>query len=242
MSAPRKRTVHQLDTPYSTDLWPEITLEDQETILELLCSFLSPLGHHRRTHVIPSKGKKASRQKRRQQRDGEKDDAAVAPSPPAAPDVIHSVDVGFNAISRNLQLQSEVGDSKSKQRKDRCYAMVFVARGDQSSVFNCHFPRMVAAAASSGNAGGKAGTRLVGFSKSCSDRLSKCLHIPRVSSVAVAVDAPGATALLETVNRIVRPLDGIDLLNGQQRQPQYIPTKINAIETTVGQKKQKKAA
>ncbi|PHH77272.1 hypothetical protein CDD80_754 [Ophiocordyceps camponoti-rufipedis] len=85
------------------------------------------------------------------------------------------------------------------------YAMVFVARGSQSAAFNCHFPKMVGVACKDCPPDER--TRLVGFSKPCSDRLSSCLGIARVSSVALRRDAPGAAALWDLVRRKVAPID-----------------------------------
>ncbi|KAI6778405.1 uncharacterized protein J7T54_000794 [Emericellopsis cladophorae] len=145
----RKKTVFQLDTPFSDVSWPEVSLEDQDTILELLCNFLSPIGKHRRAHVKASKGKKASRraEKAKAEREGEDTEMPdlVIPAPP---DVTHRIDVGFNSITRSLSAMTEdqrcgsdaQADKADKERKP--LSMIFVARGDQSAVFNCHFPKM----------------------------------------------------------------------------------------------------
>lgn len=115
------------------------------------------------------------------------------------------------------------------------HTMIFVARGDQSPAFNAHFPRMVGAASKNNPSDDK--IRLVGFSKACSDRLSTCLGVARVSSIAVRHGAPGADALLRAVKGAVKPVD-IGWLEGE-RDPSYLTTKINSIETTVGTKRVK---
>lgn len=114
--------------------------------------------------------------------------------------------------------------------------MVFVARGDQTAAFNCHFPLMIAA--SSKEAPAERKSRLVGFSKPCSERLSRCLGVARVSSVAICHDAPGAGALWDAVTAAVGPIQGADWLDGHGP-PKYKAAKINAIETTIGVNKQK---
>lgn len=111
--------------------------------------------------------------------------------------------------------------------------MIFVARGDQSSAFNCHFPQMVGVASKDLPIERK--IRLVGISKPCSERLSACLGLPRVSSIAVSGDAPGAGALEEFVRKVVSPVTVHWL--GTLGEAEYLPTKINPIETLVGQKK-----
>lgn len=135
------------------------------------------------------------------------------------------VDVGLNSITKKLD--TDGGNS------DRQYSMIFVARGDQSSSFNCHFPQMVGAGSRHLEADKK--IRLVGFSRPCSERLSACLGLPRVSSVAIRTGAPGASALQELVRRTVKPVDAAWL--EETRQAKYLATMINATETTVGPKR-----
>lgn len=79
--------------------------------------------------------------------------------------------------------------------------------------------------------------RLVGISKPCSERLSLCLGVPRVSSVAILKDAPGSGALQNLVQKVVSPVDAAWL--DPTNELRYLTTNINAIETTVGPKKTK---
>jgi ribonuclease P/MRP protein subunit POP3 len=223
----RKRVVHQLDTPFSTVPWPEISSEDQDTILEMLCELLSPIGQHKRTHVQPSKGKRAL--KRKKEVSAPEPPAEKAPRPPT-PELASSIEVGFNSISRRLEAMSVPESEEPKP-----YSMVFVARGGQSSTFNCHFPQMVGAASRRLPAEDK--IRLVGFSRSCSDRLSSCLGIARVSSVAIAQDAPGVSALLSVVRGVVGPVV-VPWLE-TPKEVNYQDTKIKSVETTVGTKRVK---
>jgi ribonuclease P/MRP protein subunit POP3 len=113
------------------------------------------------------------------------------------------------------------------------YAMVFVARGDQTSTFNCHFPKMVAASCAKSQVDDR--TRLVGFSKPSSERLSRCLNVARVSSVAVRRDAPGTGPLWDFVKQRVKPIEALWL--GAETSGSYKGAKINSMETTVGPKK-----
>ncbi|RDA84267.1 hypothetical protein CP532_1993 [Ophiocordyceps camponoti-leonardi (nom. inval.)] len=239
MSRPAARTklVHHLDTPYSTITWPHISLDDQDAILELLCKFvyaplhylspslLSPIGQHRRAHTTPSKGKRAA--KRRRVETDSKDDAASASVPPR-PELCDKVDVGFNSITRTLQ---DLSPDASRQP----YAMVFVARGNQSAAFNCHFPKMVGV--KSKDCPPDERTRLVGFSRSCSDRLSSSLGIARVSSVALSRDAPGAAPLWDLVRRKVAPVDMAWLDDAMGAG--YRATNIVSINTVIGSKRVK---
>ncbi|RAL60588.1 hypothetical protein DID88_009783 [Monilinia fructigena] len=53
MDNKKSKTIYQLDTPFTAVQWPEISSKDQETILELLCSILSPIGTHRSQSHYP---------------------------------------------------------------------------------------------------------------------------------------------------------------------------------------------
>ncbi|KAF4442788.1 rnase subunit pop3 [Fusarium acutatum] len=228
--APRKKVVHQLDTPFSTVPWPSILAEDQDTILELLCDLLRPIGQYRQTQIKRSKGKRSSQKEKGVKKTAQ---ASEQPPVPPMPDIEASIDVGLNSITRNLQLCSRQETESMGDEPDRQYSMVFVARGDQASTFNCHFPQMIGAASRNTNSERK--TRLVGLSKPCSERLSSCLGVPRVSSVAIRMDAPGAGVLQEFVMKKVEPIEAswLDVSSDAQ----YLAPKINAIETTVGPKR-----
>ena len=198
-----------------------------------LQSLLEPIGQHRRAHIRPSRGKRAV--KRKANAEGQEHLPTKVPAPPK-PEICAKVHVGFNSITKRLEELSQVAsgsDSKPSNTNDDPYSMVFVARGNQSSAFNCHFPTMICVA--SKNTQQEQKTRLVGFSKPCSDRLSLSLGIARVSSVAVERDAPGAEALWAFVQKAVRPVDGIWL--GGIGETKYRATQIVSAETTVGNKK-----
>ncbi|EYB26142.1 hypothetical protein FG05_05463 [Fusarium graminearum] len=243
--AARKRVVHQLDTPFSTVSWPDVSAEDQDTILELLCeagqvirkanitdsqSLLSPIGQYRQTHVKLSKGKRAAQKEKEVKKIG---GGSEEPQPPPMPELEADIDVGFNSIARNLQSWSSKNTESTEDELKRQYCMVVVARGNQASAFNCHFPQMVGTASKQLPADSH--IRLVGFSKPCSERLSACLGVPRVSSIAIVKDAHGAGALQEFVMKAVAPVEA-SWLNASSS-TQYLAPKINAIETTVGPKR-----
>lgn len=190
------------------------------------------MGQHRQTFIKRSKGKRAAKKEK------EASKAANAPDEPPVPPMPvldASIDIGLNSISRNLQRLSSLKPEEMPDDPDRQYSMVFVARGNQASSFNCHFPQMVGAA--SRNLPTEEKTRLVGFSKPCSERLSACLGVPRISSVAIVRDAPGAGALQDFVMKNVAPVEAtwLDAIQDST----YLSTNIKAIETTVGQKRVK---
>ncbi|ATY63268.1 hypothetical protein A9K55_008415 [Cordyceps militaris] len=237
----RKKIVHHLGSPFTTVSWPEISQEDQDTILELLCEYLSPIGKHRQRHIKPSKGKRAEKKRKRLQKDAGQDAGqdvvATAVDPPAKPDIASHVDVGFSAITRGFQDVNDAkedGGTKGKQK----YDMVFVCRGNQAAAFNSHFPQMVAASCRESQP--DRATRLVGFSKPCSDRLSSCLGIARASSVAIRSDAKGSSVLWDLVRKAVEPVR-CEWLE-EARSLQYRPSQIISVETSVGPKKSKAVA
>ncbi|OAA58637.1 hypothetical protein SPI_06710 [Niveomyces insectorum RCEF 264] len=124
-----RRKIAELDTPFSRVEWPSVSQEDQDTILELLCTLLAPLGQHRRDHSTPSRGKRSRRRARRSDKPTAVDDAAAgaaeagaapatgaattatkagtaADNPPAvlppAPELARFVDTGLACITREL--------------------------------------------------------------------------------------------------------------------------------------------
>lgn len=94
-------------------------------------------------------------------------------------------------------------------------------------------------AATSKKLGPQHDIKLVGFSKSCSDKLSSCLEIARVSSIAITRNAPGAEALWTVVKEHVPSVDAawLDMPNDSV----YKPTQIASVETFVGVKRPKTA-
>lgn len=155
---------------------------------------------------------------------------------PANPEIMSQVDVGFNSITTRLQstIAKATDDSSTDDsRQKKPYSMIFVCRGNQTAPFNSHFPQMVAA--SSLRAEPAQVTRLIGFSKPCSDRLSASLGIARVSSVAICVDAVGSEPLRNLVEKTVQPVRCNWLHDSQL----YRQSRIVSIDTHVGAKKVK---
>lgn len=81
--------------------------------------------------------------------------------------------------------------------------------------------------------------RLVGFSKSCEEKLSACLGIPRVSSVALrAGESSQLKALVDFVRKQVAPVEAAWMEDGGKGD--FRETKINSIQAPIGTKRQKK--
>ncbi|KAI5863138.1 hypothetical protein GGS23DRAFT_568457 [Durotheca rogersii] len=234
----KKKIVYQLDTPYSVVQWPHVALEHQETILELLCALLTPLGEYRAEHTQPSKGRRDRKRKRR------------APSsrpqdlpPPPIPEIKSYIDVGLSAVTRSLQESASRGpdvelspppEPRDQGPASRPYSAIFVARSGQPTVLNGHLPQMVAAACEAQQ--GQAPIRLVGLSKACGDRLSESLGVPRVSCIGLREEAPKSKALVEFTRRHVPVVEAQWL--EEARQGEHKGTNINAVETCIGRKKQ----
>ncbi|KAI6530366.1 hypothetical protein MCOR10_003424 [Pyricularia oryzae] len=200
---------------------------------------ISGFGDYRRAHLVPSKGKRTKKKSKKQASDGQTP-GSERPRPPP-PELSAFVDVGLASITRCLQQDSESsvisssGDQQSPENlKGTPYAMILVARSGHSSAFHSHFPQMVAMASKSHP--DQPAIRLVGFSKSCEDRLSDCLGVPRVSSVALRPGAPLSKPLIEFVRQHV-PVIEIpwvkEVVDGYQE------TKIKTVEAPIGRKKQK---
>jgi len=189
------------------------------------------LGEYRRNHITPSRGKR-SRAAQKEKPGGE----TAHPEKPPVPELSASVDVGLANVTRALEKSGtasggEVGD------EDVVYSAVFVVRSGHPPAFSSHFPQMVAAA--SQRRPGRDAVRLVGFSKSCEERLGACIGIPRVSTVGLREGAPQSRALVDFIRARVPPVEVAWL--DEAKDGKHLPTKINSAETTIGAKKQRKS-
>lgn len=205
-------------------------------------SFLSPIGQHRRTHIKPSKGQRSRAKKRKRGQAEAKDEKDVGTPPPPA--VASYVDVGLSNITRNLQTRaSDKSTTKATKvqkssQKVEPYSLVFVVRSGPPSTFFDHLPRMIAVASKAWALAEP--VRLVGFSKSCEDRLSACMGIPRVTSVAVKQGGMAPLkALADFVRERVPPIRAPWLEEAEK--VVFRETKINTIQAPIGKKRQKKS-
>ncbi|EFX00231.1 hypothetical protein CMQ_7233 [Grosmannia clavigera kw1407] len=182
---------------------------------------------------------------------------------PPLPELAAFVDIGLTKITRvlaenacpSLQTDKDGGhaaQSASTQPPELSpYSIIFVARSGHPSVFYSHFPQMVAVAShsrkrtSTDSLDACVGSpssimdpiRLVGFSHGCEDRLSACLGIPHVSSIALRAGATQSQGLVDFVRGRVPPVE-IQWLQ-EARAGDYRKTHIHMAEVTVGPKKKK---
>ncbi|KAI1824913.1 hypothetical protein F4861DRAFT_224595 [Xylaria intraflava] len=219
---------------------PQILPGDQETLLELLCSLLSPLGHYRSQHVHPSKGGRAKKRKRKEQ-----SDQRAAPPVPPVPELQLYVDIGLSSVSRYLQKTvsdshgSEVspqGQASEERPGSRFYSVIFVARSGQPNALSCHLPQMVAVASQCQSS--QPPIRIVELPRACEGRLSEALGIPRVSCVGICVGAPNSTALVDFAREHV-PIIEVPWLQ-EANHAEYRATNIKSIETFIGTRKKAK--
>lgn len=198
-------------------------------------------------HIKPSRGKKEKKRKLREAESSTADPPAVIPP---APEIASFVDVGLTTVTRSLECSAAIQLNESttveepktdethqhKRASQVSYAAVFVARSGQPSVLNSHLPQMVAAASLKDSSAEP--IRLVGLSKACQDRLSMALGIPRVSVIGIRKDAPNSKALVDFARQHV-PLTEVPWLK-EAPDAQFRDTKINTINTFVGQRQKGK--
>lgn len=212
-------------------------------ILILYYSLLSPIGQYRAQYVNRSKGK---REKQRKQQKLEKDELQK-PLVPPNPEIGSFVDIGLSVVTKSLQ--DEIGKRSSDQQRIessegrngqdsnfRPYSVIFIAHSGQPSILNSHLPQMTAVASQAGSA--KQQIRLVGFSKSCQERLSEALGIPRVSIIGLQEGAPNSQALVDFVRQHVPLIENEWFKEAQDLN--FKQTRINTIQTTIGEKKKDK--
>ncbi|KUI62722.1 hypothetical protein VP1G_09843 [Cytospora mali] len=232
----KTKLLHQLDTPFSSVQWPKIPQEDQDEILDLLCN------QYRKSYIQPSKGKRSKTRKRKRNQSDEPQTQQAVPPPPI---VAASVDVGLSNITRNLESHAAasskaehdiVGDRRDSTRTGP-YSVIFVARSGPPSAFFSHFPQMVAVASKSQQV--EEPVRLVGFSRSCGDKLGACLGIPRVSSLGLRMDNTAQSkALVDFVRKRVPPIEAPWL--EENAGVKFHETKINTLQVPIGKKRQKR--
>lgn len=210
---------------------PPITNIDQQTILELLCSLLSPIGQHRRDHVVRSKGKRSKRQGRPKN----KAINTTTSSTPPKPELIHHVTVGFNSTIQRLQLlashstspitSTAAGEENSVLVKKM--AAVFVSSATLPALLVSSMPALVAAASTSRSS--EQPIRLVFLPSAAEKRLAEALFQPRVGFVGLPEDAPGAKALIDLIRQKITPVDASWLRT--KVQGEYLPVNIKTTSS-----------
>ncbi|RDL38125.1 uncharacterized protein BP5553_05558 [Venustampulla echinocandica] len=253
------KTIYQLDSPFTSTQWPEISPQNQDTILELLCSLLSPIGRWRANHITPSKGKRSKKRKRQEAKS--ENLASIDPTPPP-PELASFAVVGLSDITRKLQACSQPslptppmegapnkltphepetsGQNVTPTDPEKLpeevpaiaptpvhFSIIFVLRPSQATILHDHLPQLVATASSVFPQ--LPATRLVQLPKGCDARLCEALRLPRVSFIGLQDNAPHSKSLVDFVRGCVPGVE-VSWIR-EARKADYLPVKINAIET-----------
>lgn len=256
MSTPpgKKRKIHHvLKPPHEAPKLPTLASEDEQIILEMLCSLLEPIGTYRSQHIRPSKGK---REKKRQKRALKKlqvvnpdtnvkvplppETPPPPPPPPPPPDISESVLIGFNTLNRHLSALAACSPptdrnvqtsepSKEALPAPGPVAAIFYPKRDVASLLTNHLPHLSKLASRSQP--DHSPIRLIPLSTvHASDMLSKALHLPRVSFVGILADGSSSiSALIKLCREKTEPvhLPWLDHV----KQVQYENVKVKKIET-----------
>jgi ribonuclease P/MRP protein subunit POP3 len=170
------------------------------------CSLVGPIGEHRKTHILPSKGRK-----RKRATNAAPDEPPKLPAPATASHVL----VGLNSVTRHLETQAastapptapingtsideQDNPTQTDQRESatppRILSIVILTHPQPSlSPSHAHIPTLLHLA----------NLRLVCLATSNDARLANTLHIPRVGAIGILEGAPGAKDLEEYVRKHV---------------------------------------
>ncbi|KAF2477567.1 uncharacterized protein BDR25DRAFT_330304 [Lindgomyces ingoldianus] len=199
------KPVFKTDIPFTETTWPLISPEDQEVILDLLCTLLAPIGIYRKTHTQPPKRKS----KKRKRATTTTNDAP--PPPPLGAHIL----IGLNSVTRHLStlatkpslpatLMSQNNGSSASQNEPPSFTtpapltlLILPHPSPSSSLPHAHLPTLVHLASLAHP--DLPPTRLIPLSSASEARLASTLQIPRVGAIGIQEGAPGASALVEMV-------------------------------------------
>ncbi len=203
----------------------------------IFTSLLSSIGHHRRQHVEPSKGKR-HRKRKRQNEKSQVLESEANPTPksdqpkPPYPNIQKFLTIGFNSTNRHLESLARTPREKENggtiQEAPSWMSAVFVPRSDQPSILNAHLPLLVRMA--SIRSPSKPPIRLVSLPKAAEQKLSTSLGTPRVGIVGLLDEAPAAEGLVRLVRELVAAVD-VPWLQ-EATIGKYMPVNIKTIETS----------
>ncbi|KAF4625660.1 hypothetical protein G7Y89_g12500 [Cudoniella acicularis] len=268
----KPKTIFQLDSPFTKVEWPEISMENQDTILELLCSLLSPIGQYRSNNVTPSKGKRSKKRKRQDAKTGNNPPKEINPPPP---DISQYVVVGLNSVTKVLESSlhaskktshdndSEPGNVHSNTEISKNISVsgdseVHIPENSASPDIREHFSAVFAlrspqltildshlpqlVATASLSYPKLPAIRLVQLPKDYDKRICESLGLPRVSFIGILEGAPHSGALIDLVRSQVPEVD-VPWLR-ERKSAEYLAVKINVINTfaPVVKEKEKKSA
>ncbi|ORY15158.1 hypothetical protein BCR34DRAFT_612328 [Clohesyomyces aquaticus] len=230
------KPVFKTDIPFTETTWPHISPEDQNVIIDLLCTIFTPIGDHRRTHRPPSKGKKSNKRKR-----AASNEEPIPPPPPVSNHIL----IGMNTVTRHLSalaatscpstLLASISSPPAAKHQDGLHdlnppheppppnhsheppptplsLLILPHPSPSSSLPHAHLPTLVHLASLTHPSPKKSEpTRLVPLSSASEARLAAALHLPRVGAIGILESAVGEGV-------------GVDALVG------YVREKVGRVE------------
>lgn len=208
----------------------QIPSDPIDSFADIEISLLSPIGNHRKLHVVPSKGNQSKKRKRSCAQD-EEDEAKKRPIKVIdGPPLQKSLTIGLNATTRHLESQvhnikANENEANEKSTQDLPpMQVVFLLKG-RNDVIYTHLPLLVQAASLANPVSSPC--LLVPLASVYEKDLASALGIPRAGVVGLVEGAPGFGALLELVRSKVAPADVPWLREAVEAK--YLGTKIEQI-------------
>lgn len=219
---------------------------------------MSPIGQHRARHIALSKGKRSKKRKRQEAILEKGIETTTLESAPPQPEVSRFIVVGLNSITRILKSSLQNANAKPKklsssdsygdgdtqacqdekpdgmekatteERPNSQFIAIFVSSSSHLSIIHAHLQGLLATASLAHQ--GPITTRLIRLPKGSEERLCKALGLPRASIIGLFEGAPYSSSLVEFVQNSVGPIEAPWLLEGKEAQ--YLPVKINSIQTS----------
>ncbi|KZF21581.1 hypothetical protein L228DRAFT_239547 [Xylona heveae TC161] len=239
----KTKLVFNLESPFTSAHWPEISKDDQDSILDLLCSLVETIGQHRTSHGTKSQGKRSKRQNKK-----DKISQVNEPPPVPPPELCSHVTIGLNSTTRHLEslTQSAIpstvelsnqtaqhvtsissNDPNQPSSSLTPLAAVFVVRSSQPSTLHAQLPLLCATASLASPS--KSPTLLVTLPRGAEQRLSTALGHPRVGFIGIMEDAPHAAPLLDYVRSHVSPVR-VPWLE-ETGKGNYLPVQVRSLKT-----------
>ncbi|KAK7181104.1 hypothetical protein DPSP01_003545 [Paraphaeosphaeria sporulosa] len=206
------KPIFKTTRPYTETNWPTLTAQQNRDVTDLVCSVLQPLGDHRRTHVLPSKGKKRKRESQRKNNEDADKNAPSTPTPP--PDISNHILIGLNSVTRHLEslaAHAAPPSAPSHAKADppspdatppRPLSIVLIPHNHPpASLPHAHIPTLVHLCTMTSQK--DKATRLLAVPPGCEPVIAEALHIPHVGALGIFEGAPGADALVAYVRENV---------------------------------------
>lgn len=222
-----KDKIHtSLNTSYPRLKWPQIGYQEREVILNLLCDLLTPIGRHRSDNVTPSRGKRAMKRKRKQDKlrqPATQSVDAIAPEQ-QVPEILPYVTIGFNSTTRLLEALTKARGGDKSIPRSHCDA-VFAPFEGKSDILYAHFPSLCRSTSKATIEGIE--TRLVPLPAGAEERLAIALGLPRVGPIGLKNGAPKSAPLMEYVRHYVPRVAKTDSDGPQEWR--YLPTQVKML-------------